>query len=83
MVDWHVMQVERFGIESVIFLQGVRLNQSPCDTRLGTKVAVDWECDVLLVCNVVDTAGRFFVDHHDVFIGSNQHDFTSVSREAW
>jgi len=58
---------EGFALEGVIVLQGVRLDQSPCDTRLGIKVAVDWELDVLLVCNVVDPIGFHLFEDHDVF----------------
>ena len=73
---------EGFTSKRVIVLQGVRLDQSPCDTGLRTKVAVDWERDVLFIYNVVNTIGCFLVNHHNVFTGS-QWELTPVTCEAW
>lgn len=41
LVDWHVVQIERFVHEPVVVLQRVGLDQSPCEIELGIKVAVD------------------------------------------
>ena len=65
MVDWHVVQVERFVLELVVVLQRVRLDQSPCEIKLGTKVTVDAEQDVLFVKNGVEIIGFCFVTQQD------------------
>ena len=54
----------------IVVLQGVRLDQSPRCTRLGTKIAVDWEGDVLLVDDFVVSIVFYYIRNHDVFTGS-------------
>ncbi len=49
---------------------------------LGTKVAENWECFVMLVQNVVDSIDMLCVGHHDVFTWPGRK-LASVSREAW
>ena len=64
LVDWQVVQVEWFACKRAIVLERVGLDQSPCHTSLGTKVAINWERNVVLVNNVVDTTGFGFLKQH-------------------
>ena len=43
LVDWHVVEIERFVRERVVVLQRVGLDQGPCEIRLRMKVAEDLE----------------------------------------
>ena len=72
LVDWQIMQVERFALERSIVLQGVRLDQSPSGTRLRTKVAVDWERNVVLVHDVIDSICCYVFELHKVCTGSRK-----------
>ena len=40
------------------------MEQSPCHTGLGTKVAVHWEQNVVLVHDAVDTIGFVVLRQH-------------------
>ena len=80
LIGVHVVRVEWSIPERAIVVQRVGLDQSPYETRFGTKVAVDWEWDIFFVNNVVCSIGSDVVYHHDFFTRSRQ--LTSVSREA-
>ena len=59
----------------------MRLNQSPCHTRLGTKVAVDRERIVTVPHNFVNAFDVYIFILHDVFTRP-KHELTLVSAES-
>ena len=71
-VDWQVVQIERFSRKRGIIFQWVGLDQSPRETRLRTKVTVDWEWIVVLVHNAVDSIACCFVKRRDFFTWSRR-----------
>ena len=82
LVDWQVVQVKWFACKRAIVLEWVGLDQSPCHT-LGTKVAINWERNVVLVNNVVDTIGFAFLKQHDVSAWFQRgHNLTLESTET-
>lgn len=67
LVDLQVVQVEWFLTERASVLKRVGHDQSPCEIRLRTKIAVGREQDVLFVKNAVESIGFYLVTQQDFF----------------